>query len=65
MGFLKGEQKFLLAGMRGQQDDGGRRILFGDNTGYGAVMLLQFRFRCVGVWISVPLLCTYIDILYS
>ena len=59
IGFLKREQKFLLAGMRAQQDDGGGRILLGDNTGVGAVMLRPIGFRCVGVWISVSLLGTY------
>lgn len=30
--FLKREQKFLLAGMRMQKDEGGGRILLGDGT---------------------------------
>jgi hypothetical protein len=62
--FLKREQKFLLAGMRMQKDEGGGRILLGDNTGVGAVMLRPIRFRCVGVWFSVALLCSYIGTLY-
>ena len=62
---LKRGQKFLLAGMRAQQDDIGGRILLGDNTGDGAVMMRPIRFQCVGTWISVALLCTCINILYS
>ena len=38
-----------------QRDEGGGRILLGDNTGGGAVML-----QCDGAWISAVLPYTYI-----
>jgi hypothetical protein len=39
----------------------GRRILLGDNTIGGTVMLLQIRrLQCVGIWISGGLPCTSI-----
>jgi len=31
--------------------EGGGRILLGNNTGGGVVMLFSMRFRCGGVWI--------------
>jgi len=40
--------EFFLVGMKTQ---GGGRILLGDNTGDGAVMLRPMRFQCVGVCI--------------
>lgn len=42
-----------------QWDEGGWRILLGDNTGGGAVMMLPVRFQCAGGWISTELLCIY------
>jgi hypothetical protein len=47
--------EFFLAGMKAHWDEGGRRILLGDNTGSGAVMLRPVRFQCVGVCISTRL----------
>jgi hypothetical protein len=51
-----------------ERDEGGIRILLGDNTGGGAVMLRPIKFRCVGIWISTGLpyvcvcVCVYIYI---
>jgi len=36
-------------GMKGQSDEGDRRILLGDNTGGRAVMMWPTTFQCVGV----------------
>jgi hypothetical protein len=46
---------FFLGEMKTQCDEGDGKILLGDNTGGGAVMLLTIRFRYVGVWISTVL----------
>jgi hypothetical protein len=46
--------------MKAQCDEGGGRILLGDNTGGGAVMLKSIRFQSFGVWISSGLPCIYI-----
>jgi len=43
--------------MKSQWDRSGRRILLGDITGGGAVLLWLFGFQCVGVWISPALTC--------
>jgi hypothetical protein len=37
--------------MKVQRDEDGGRILLGDNTGGGAVMLRQIRIQCVGIWV--------------
>jgi len=37
--------------MKAQRDEGGGRILLGDNTGSGAGMLRPVNFQCAGVWI--------------
>ena len=42
-------------GMKEQGDEGGRRILLGDNTGGEAVMLRPIRLQCFIVWISTGL----------
>jgi hypothetical protein len=52
--------EFLLAGMKAQLSGGGGRILLGDNTGAGAVMLRPIRFQCDGFWILPVLLSTNI-----
>jgi hypothetical protein len=52
--------KFLIAGMKAQWDKGGRRVLLGDDTGGGQVMLWPIRFQCVWVWISTGLFCIYV-----
>jgi len=46
---------FFLAVMRAQCDNGGGRILLGDNKGGGAVMLRAIRVKYVGVCISAGL----------
>ena len=38
--------RIFLAAMKAQRDEGGGRILLGDNTGVGAVMLPPIRLRC-------------------
>lgn len=53
--------KFLfLAGMTAQWDEGGGRVLMGNNIGGRAVMLWPIRFLYVGVWISAGLPCIYL-----
>ena len=46
---------FFLAGMKAQWHQGGRRILLGDNTGGGAIMLQPIKFHCVGDQVSTGL----------
>jgi len=46
---LKGA-KFFLVGMKGHRDEGDGRILLGNNTSGGAVMLWPIRFHCTGAW---------------
>jgi hypothetical protein len=41
--------------MKAKLDEGGRRVLLGDNTGYGAVILVCIRLERVAVWISTGL----------
>ena len=53
--------EFLHEGMREQRDEGDGRILLGDNTGGGAVMLGPIRLQFIRVWISSSV-CTYINI---
>jgi len=36
-----------FAGMKAQRDEGGGRIMLGDNTRGGVVMLWPIRFQCV------------------
>ena len=48
--------------LKAQCHEGCGRVLLGDKTGGGAVMLLPNRFRCAGVWISAGPLCMYIII---
>ena len=50
--------------MKVQRDEGGGRILLGDNTSGGAVMLQLIWFQCVGVWISTVLPCTAYKYIY-
>jgi len=45
--------------MKAQEDEGGGRILLGDSTGGGAVMLWTLRLQSVGVWISTGIPCIY------
>jgi hypothetical protein len=47
---------FFLEKMKAQSDEGGGRIMLGDNTGCWTVMLLPIRFQCFGGWISTELL---------
>jgi hypothetical protein len=45
--------------MKAQREGGGGRILLGDDTGGGAVVLWPIVFRCARVLISGGLPCTY------
>ena len=38
--------------MKAQEDEGGGRILLGDNTGGGVVVMRPSRFQCVVIRIS-------------
>jgi hypothetical protein len=51
--------KFFHAGMKAKRDEGGGRILLGDNTGSGAVILRPIRLECAGVWVSIGLPGTF------
>jgi hypothetical protein len=53
---------FFLAGLKAQCDEGGRRILLGDNTIGEAGMSRAIRFQCVGVSISNGLLSVQIQL---
>ena len=44
--------EFFHAEMKAQGDEGGGRILLGDNTGGGVVKLRPSRFQCVVIRIS-------------
>lgn len=44
--------KFYFVGLKAQRYEGGGRMLLGDNTGSGAIMLLPCKSHFVGVWIS-------------
>jgi hypothetical protein len=55
---LENRAGFFFEGMKAQWDEGGGRVLLGDNTCGGVVTLLPIRFQCVGVWISTWL-CTW------
>jgi hypothetical protein len=50
----------FLARMKVKLDEGGGRILLGDNTGCGAVTLRPIGFRCVGFGVSAVLPCIYV-----
>jgi hypothetical protein len=52
---------FMLEWKHNETSDGGR-ILLGNNTSGGAVMLWPVRFQCIGVPVStaLPSVCTYI-----
>ena len=55
--------KFFAAGMKARGDEGGGRILLGDITGGGAVMLRPIRLHCVVLEFGFQLDCflyTYI-----
>jgi len=45
--------------MKEQRDEGGGRILLGDNTSDGAVMPRTIGFRCAALWISTGLPSKY------
>lgn len=54
----------LLAGIKDQWDEDGGKILSGDNTCVGAVMLRPIRFKCFVAWISwLSLYYTYTHII--
>jgi len=46
------DAEFFLAGMRQKWDEGGGRVLLGDNTRGGEVMMWPIRFQCDPVCIS-------------
>ena len=46
--------------MKTKWHEDGRRILLGDNTGGGAIMLQPIRFHCVGDQVSTGLLSMYL-----
>jgi hypothetical protein len=50
----------FFRGMKVQSDEVGGRILVGDNTSGGVVILLSIRVECVGAWISFVLTCIHI-----
>ena len=50
--------EFFLVEIKAQRDQGGGRILLGENTCGGAVMLRPIRVQCFGVRISTGLPCT-------
>jgi hypothetical protein len=57
--------EIFLAEMKAQRDEGGGRILLGDNTSRGAAMLQLIRFQCAGVWISTGLPCVCVCVVNS
>jgi hypothetical protein len=56
---LKPTLNFSLE-LKAKSDEGGGRILLGDNTDGGTVTLRPVRFQCVGVWISAGISRIYI-----
>jgi hypothetical protein len=44
--------KMFLAAMKAQREEGDGRLLLGDDTGGGTVMLRPTRFQRVGFWIQ-------------
>jgi hypothetical protein len=48
---FKKRVEFFRAVVKAQWDEGGGRLLLGDNTGGGAVMLRPVGFQRVGFWI--------------
>ena len=52
--------EYFFAGLKAQREEGGGRILLGDNKDGGAVILRPIRFRCSRSRISTGLSCTYI-----
>jgi len=53
---LKGA-KFFLVGKKAHRDKGDGRMLLGNNTSGGAVMLWPIRFHCAGAWTWTELPC--------
>jgi len=51
---------FFLAGMKSQWHEGGRRILLGDNTDGGAIMLRPIKFHCTSDQASTGLPSIYL-----
>jgi hypothetical protein len=47
--------KFFLAVVKAKLDEGGGRVLLGDNTGGGAIILVCIRLERVAIWISTGL----------
>ena len=55
--FFKKCAESFLVGINEQLDEGDRRILLGDYTGGGTVMLQPITFQRVGVWAPAGLSC--------
>jgi hypothetical protein len=55
--FFKKRAEIFLAGIKEQLDEGDGRILLGDNTGGGTVMLRPITFQRVEVWAPTRLSC--------
>ena len=51
--------------LKAKSDEGGGRILLGDNTDGGTVTLRPVRFQSVGVWISAEISRIYIAFNYT
>jgi len=60
--FLEKGAEILLADMKGQLDERGRRILPGENTGGDAVMRGPIGFRCAAAWNLTVFPYTYVYI---
>lgn len=52
--------EFFLAGIKAHRHEIDVKILLGDNTGDGAIILLPIMFRSVGIWIATRLPSIYI-----
>jgi hypothetical protein len=51
--------ELFLAEIKTEREEGGGRIVLGDNTGGGAVIVRSIRFRSIGIWFSAGLPCIY------
>jgi hypothetical protein len=49
--------RIFLSGIEKQRNEGGGRIMLGNNTSGGAVMRRMIRFPCFGMWVSTGLPC--------
>jgi len=60
MKFLKKRAELFLTGMKAQLDEDSRRILLGNNTGGGTVMLRPIKFQYAGFGISTGFPCVHV-----